>query len=80
MKPSYGLITVLEPERDRLFKVNQGILTRIQMFEEIIHNSKQRYNENQEKIQQLDYLLDTYAYLPEEETAADNYDPDIANL
>jgi len=66
MKPSQGLIDVLEPERDSLFNQNLGILERIDMFEQMIHKAKQRYNENQEKIKQIDYLLDTYAYKKEE--------------
>ena len=66
MKPSQGLIDVMEPERDKLFEQNLGLLERIDMFEQMIHKAKQRYNENQEKIKQIDYILDTYAYKKEE--------------
>lgn len=61
------IIETLEPERDRLYKRNEHLKNQVDLFQEIIDNHKREFEENQTKINQIEYFLDKHIYNHKEE-------------
>lgn len=57
------IIKTLEPKRDQLFDENKRLEKQIQMFSNLVATYQKRYEENEEKIKQMDHVLDSLVYI-----------------
>lgn len=56
------IIETLEPERDQLFKEMKHYKRQYHSFNNMAQKYLKQIEENEEKIKQIDFILDNYAY------------------